>query len=182
MTFRVGDIVESWAGVGRITHIRHNPNTQEAEKAKLILEDGTISKVMNVTGLKHYEPRNPADPFNFEEVKAVCECPECDQIAPAWRCSEGDWFVDCMNPDCQPAGGTFPVHEYDVKPKIPIIYNCYPHTVDGNPEIRGFIIRYVDDDCEELLVKTHPEDMQDDALKGFSDVISLSSVEWVVVE
>lgn len=181
MTFKVGDIVDSWAGVGSITYIQHSA-TGEAEKAKLMLEDGTTSKFLNVTGLTHYEPRNPTDPFDFNEVSAVCECPECDQIAPAWRCSEGAWFVDCMNPDCEPAGVTFPVHEYDVKPKIPIIYNVYPHTVDGNPEIRGFMIHYVDDDCEELLVKTHPEDMQDDGLKGFSDVISLSSVEWVVVE
>lgn len=49
---KVGDVVNSWAGVGRITFIRHNPNTQEPERARIILKDGSISKLLNVSSLE----------------------------------------------------------------------------------------------------------------------------------
>jgi preprotein translocase subunit YajC len=45
MALRIGDKVKSWAGVGKITYIRN-------DKVKVRLLDGTLSKFMNITGLK----------------------------------------------------------------------------------------------------------------------------------
>ena len=45
MTLRIGDKVKSWAGIGKITFIRN-------DKVKIRLLDGTLSKFMNMTGIK----------------------------------------------------------------------------------------------------------------------------------
>jgi len=42
--FRIGDMVESWAGKGRIDYIR-------GDKVKIKLADGSRSKFLNMSGL-----------------------------------------------------------------------------------------------------------------------------------
>lgn len=52
---KVGDVVNSWAGIGRITFIRRSA-TGEPERARIILQaDGTISKLLNCSSLEVLE-------------------------------------------------------------------------------------------------------------------------------
>ena len=41
---RIGDMVKSWAGIGRVDYIR-------GDKAKIKLQDGSRSKFLNISGL-----------------------------------------------------------------------------------------------------------------------------------
>lgn len=52
--FKIGDRVKCWEGVGSITHIRHS-HTGQPIKAKIILDSGNISKLMNCSSLEVVE-------------------------------------------------------------------------------------------------------------------------------
>jgi len=45
------------------------------------------------------------------------DCPECGQECPAWMSTEGEAFVDCPSPECEPCGSTFPVCITALKPR-----------------------------------------------------------------
>jgi hypothetical protein len=68
-TIQHGDMVESWAGVGRVDYIR-------GDKAKIRLQDGSRSKFLNISGLKKVKN---AETFEATDVRKRMKCRGCGQ-------------------------------------------------------------------------------------------------------
>jgi hypothetical protein len=114
-------------------------------------------------------------PLTIEDADLLCRCPECGDFCAAWETTEGDFMADCLQESCEDAGSTFPVLASQVRPFVPVLYRCYPHTDDdGSAEIRGFLTHNGE---QEHIIVTHPESMKGETLEGFSDYIYLNEVE-----